>query len=72
MIEPKVIKQGAKRVWVLGDLHFGVRANSVEWLNIQKDFFENITKIIDIIKKPSTPDFNEDCNHCQFVQQQLN
>jgi hypothetical protein len=42
MIEPKVIKQGAKRVWVLGDLHFGVRANSVEWLNIQKDFFENM------------------------------
>ena len=37
----------------------------------EKDFFENITKIIDIIKKPSTPDFNENCNHCQFVQQQL-
>ena len=42
MIEPKVIKQGAKRVWVLGDLHFGVRANSVEWLEIQKDFFERL------------------------------
>jgi hypothetical protein len=38
----------------------------------EKDFFENITKIIDIIKKTSIPDFNEDCNHCQFVQQQLN
>ncbi len=42
MIDPKVIKQGAKRVWVLGDLHFGVRANSVEWLEIQKDFFERL------------------------------
>lgn len=42
MIEPKVIKQGAKRVWILGDLHFGVRANSVEWLEIQKDFFEDL------------------------------
>ena len=38
----------------------------------EKDFLENITKIIDIVKKPSTPDFTEDCNHCQFVQQQLN
>ena len=38
----------------------------------EKDFLENITKIIDIIKKPSTPDFTEDCNYCQFVQQQLN
>ena len=37
----------------------------------EKDFFENITKIIDIIKKPSTPDFNENCNHCQFVLQQI-
>ena len=45
------------------------------WENLnrdEKDFFENITKIINIIKKPSTHEFNEDCNHCQFVQQQLN
>lgn len=41
MIDSKVLKQDVKRVWVLGDIHFGVRANSVEWLNIQKDFFEN-------------------------------
>ena len=53
MIEPKVIKQGAKRVWVLGDLHFGVRANSVEWLNIQKDFFENT--FIPILKAQVQP-----------------
>jgi DNA repair exonuclease SbcCD nuclease subunit len=42
MIEAKVIKAGAKRVWVLGDLHFGVRANSQEWLEIQQEFFEKV------------------------------
>ena len=53
MIDPKVIKQGAKRVWVLGDLHFGVRANSVEWLEIQKDFFERL--FIPTLKKHVKP-----------------
>ena len=53
MIEPKIIKQGAKRVWVLGDLHFGVRANSVEWLEIQKDFFERL--FIPTLKKHVKP-----------------
>tara|TARA_B100001057_G_scaffold423639_1_gene445906 strand:+ start:7672 stop:8787 length:1116 start_codon:yes stop_codon:yes gene_type:complete len=53
MIEPKVIKQGANRVWVLGDLHFGVRANSVEWLDIQKDFFERM--FIPTLKKHIQP-----------------
>tara|TARA_B100000575_G_scaffold294256_1_gene309005 strand:- start:429 stop:1544 length:1116 start_codon:yes stop_codon:yes gene_type:complete len=53
MIEPKVIKQGANRVWVLGDLHFGVRANSVEWLEIQKDFFERL--FIPTLKKHVQP-----------------
>ncbi len=53
MIDPKVIKQGAKRVWVLGDLHFGVRANSVEWLEIQKDFFERL--FIPTLKKNVKP-----------------
>lgn len=42
MIEPTVIKAGAKRVWILGDLHFGVRSNSLEWLSIQKQFFEEL------------------------------
>lgn len=42
MIEDKILKQPVKRVWVLGDLHFGVRANSVEWLEIQQDFFEQV------------------------------
>jgi len=53
MIELKVIKQGANRVWVLGDLHFGVRANSVEWLEIQKDFFERL--FIPTLKKHVQP-----------------
>jgi len=42
MITPEILDSEVKRVWVLGDVHFGVRANSVEWLNIQKDFFENL------------------------------
>ena len=37
----------------------------------EKDFFENITQIIDIINQPDVPDFKEDCNDCQFVKQQL-
>ena len=36
MIDSKVFNEGANRVWILGDLHFGVRANSQEWLDIQK------------------------------------
>jgi len=31
-----------KRVWVLGDMHLGIRSNSNEWLEIQKDFYENV------------------------------
>lgn len=42
MIDAKVLSSGANRVWVLGDLHFGVRANSTEWLDIQKEFFEEV------------------------------
>ena len=40
MIKSSTLNNGANRVWVLGDLHFGVRANSVEWLEIQMEFFE--------------------------------
>lgn len=42
MIEPLILKKGANRVWVLGDLHFGVRSNSMEWLDVQKQFFEEV------------------------------
>ena len=38
----------------------------------EKDFFENITKIIDIIKTSSIPNFTEDCNYCNFVKDQIN
>ena len=37
----------------------------------EKDFFKNITQIIDIINQSDVPDFTEDCNDCQFVKQQL-
>ena len=30
-----------KRIFLLSDLHFGVRANSLEWLENQKSFFRN-------------------------------
>lgn len=30
-----------KRIWLLTDLHFGMRSNSIEWLEIQKDYFDN-------------------------------
>ena len=53
MIEDKILKQPVKRVWVLGDLHFGVRANSVEWLEIQQDFFEQV--FIPTLKKHVKP-----------------
>lgn len=41
MINEQMLNMPVKRVWILGDLHFGVRSNSLEWLEIQKDFFEN-------------------------------
>ena len=36
----------------------------------EKDFFENITKIIDILNNTSIPNFTEDCNFCTFVKLQ--
>ena len=38
----------------------------------EKDFYENITKIINILNNPSIPNFTEDCNFCKFVKQQSN
>ena len=52
MIDAKLL-DGAKRVWILGDLHFGVRANSQEWLEIQKEFFEE--QFIPTLKKNVKP-----------------
>lgn len=41
MIDAKTLSKEVKRIWVLGDMHLGVRSNSMEWLQIQKDFYEN-------------------------------
>jgi DNA repair exonuclease SbcCD nuclease subunit len=30
-----------KRAWLVSDLHFGMRSNSMEWLDIQTDYFYN-------------------------------
>lgn len=30
-----------KRAWIISDLHFGIRSNSLDWLEIQKDYFNN-------------------------------
>lgn len=53
MIDPKIRERDTKRVWILGDLHFGVRANSQEWLDIQKQFFEEY--FIPTLKKNVRP-----------------
>jgi DNA repair exonuclease SbcCD nuclease subunit len=53
MIDEKTLKQPVKRIWVLGDLHLGVRANSVEWLEIQQEFFEKV--LIPTLKKEVKP-----------------
>lgn len=41
MIEQSALNKPVKRIWILGDMHLGVRSNSMEWLEIQKDFYEN-------------------------------
>jgi DNA repair exonuclease SbcCD nuclease subunit len=41
MIDQKILDRPVKRIWILGDMHLGIRANSNEWLEIQKDFYEN-------------------------------
>lgn len=39
--EVSTLKIEYKRIFLLSDLHFGVRANSLEWLNNQLHFFAN-------------------------------
>lgn len=41
MIDQKILDRPVKRIWILGDMHLGIRSNSNEWLEIQKDFYEN-------------------------------
>lgn len=33
--------ENAKRIWIMGDIHFGVRASSMEWFDISKSYFED-------------------------------
>ena len=42
MIDSTILNKPVKRIWILGDMHLGVRSNSMEWLDIQKDFYENL------------------------------
>ena len=41
MIDQVTLDRPVKRIWILGDMHFGVRSNSLEWLETQKDFYDN-------------------------------
>ena len=41
MISEETLKSPVKRIWILGDMHLGVRSNSLEWLEMQKDFYDN-------------------------------
>lgn len=36
-----MILKGVKRIFLLGDLHLGVRNNSIEWSQIQYDYLVN-------------------------------
>ena len=49
MISQEQKNKPVKRVWILGDMHLGIRQNSNEWLEIQKDFYEN--KFIPTLKE---------------------
>jgi hypothetical protein len=53
MIEQKILNQPVKRIWILGDMHLGVRSSSLEWLEMQKDFYDNqfIPTLIENYKK---------------------
>lgn len=53
MIDKKIANLPVKRIWILGDMHLGVRSNSMEWLEIQKDFYEN--EFIPTLKKNVKP-----------------
>jgi len=53
MIDNKTANLPVKRIWILGDMHLGVRSNSMEWLEIQKDFYEN--QFIPTLKKQIKP-----------------
>lgn len=53
MIDSKILQQPVKRIWILGDMHLGVRANSQEWLEIQREFYDQV--FIPTLKKHVQP-----------------
>ena len=34
----------------------------------EKDFYNHITKLIDLIESPKTPEYSDDCSACQFTE----
>jgi DNA repair exonuclease SbcCD nuclease subunit len=49
-----VSTENVKRAWLITDLHFGVRSSSVEWIEIQKDYFYDF--LIPILEKEKNED----------------
>lgn len=41
MISEEILNKEVKRIWILGDMHLGVRSSSLEWLEMMKDFYDN-------------------------------
>lgn len=41
MINQEILDKPVKRIWILGDMHLGVRSSSLEWLEMMKDFYDN-------------------------------
>jgi len=41
------------RIWIISDTHFGVRSNSLEWLEIQKDYYNKW--LIPLLKEKVQP-----------------
>jgi len=41
MINQETLDKPVKRIWILGDMHLGVRSSSLEWLDMMKDFYDN-------------------------------
>ena len=40
------INYDVKRAWIISDTHFGVKSNSIKWLNVQTNFFNNLEQNI--------------------------
>lgn len=60
-----------KRCFLVSDTHFGVRNNSIEWLEIQKEYFRNF--FIPLLKKEGKPgDFVLHCGDVFDSRNSLN